>query len=78
MDVLSESFLNRILVKLDKIDEKVNDLCVRVGKQETQNQSFIEDQLRSNEFKFKVLATLVGLIGGSFTILNMLRFGNLI
>jgi uncharacterized membrane protein YjjP (DUF1212 family) len=65
---------NRILNKLDKMDDKIDDLCHRVTKQEVRYNTHIENEIQRNDFRFKVLTLMVGVIGSSFALLNILRF----
>lgn len=69
------TIIDRLFTKLDHIDEKIDDLCERMTKQETSYNLHIESEKSKFERKEKIFYCILGLIGGIVSIIQLVSSG---
>lgn len=71
----TDDILNRIFVKLDSFDRKIDDLCDRTTKTEIKIDNYLEVQIKNMERRdrnTKIAFSVVGVIFGFYAILKEL------
>lgn len=69
------TIIDRLFVKLDNIDSKIDDLCERMTKQETKYDLHIEGEKSKFERKEKIFYVILGLIGSVVSIIQVVSSG---
>lgn len=69
------TIIDRLFVKLDNIDNKIDDLCERMTKQETKYDLHIEGEREKSEKKEKRFYIVMALVGGIVSIIEVVRSG---
>ena len=63
----------RIFEKLDKIEDRINDLCIRLSAMETEYNAHIENMQRTQDSKLRRRDYTLGIMAVGLTIIEVLR-----
>ena len=69
------TIIDRLFVKLDNIDCKIDDLCSRMTKQETKYDLHIEGEKEKSDKKERRFYIIMALVGGIVSIVEVVRSG---
>lgn len=69
------TIIDRLFTKLDNIDDKIDDLCNRMTKQETKYDIHIEAEREKSDRKEKLFYVVMALVGGIVSIIEVVRSG---
>lgn len=64
----------RILDKLDKIETRVMDICIRLTKMEIEYTSHITEMQKSQDRKIKKRDGILAILAGGIGVIEMLRY----
>ena len=63
----------RIFEKLDKIEDRINDLCIRLSAMETEYNAHIENMQRTQDSKLRRRDYTLGIMAVGLTIVEVFR-----